>query len=286
MARHRRYARSSFRGNDFGRERALQHIREAQELSAKLGGTDKDVKAYFFSLSPRKLQEIFDAYEKRYGSDKRSYAEATFENWRTGRRQMSALVASRLFDLLPELMPLNKKYELVAALWSRLGPSSRKTITVHPETPLKQVANTIAKHVEHIVNAYTIPEPLQQRFKWLCHGDVRAQQQLLNHFRELEKQQAVELSKQQAAAILEHFKMHGDITGKALQKFNIGRHCFEISYGDTRPSSIREGVLIKMNKGFLILPAVACIAVIAVILYGVFLFHAQIKLILYVSRFP
>lgn len=238
MARRRRYARRASYGYDFGRERALQHIREAQELSVKLGGTDRDVKEYFFSLSPQKLERIFDVYEKRYGRDKRSYAEATFEDWRVGRRQMSGLVASRLFDLLPELMPLTKKYELVANLWSRLGPSSHKTIAIHYETSVEQVASEIAKHVEQTVNAYTIPAPLHQRFSWLSHGDVRAQQQLLNHFRELEKQQAIELSTLQAAAILAHFKIYGAVTNKAVQKFNIGRHCFEVCYGKDTVSAL------------------------------------------------
>lgn len=43
---YRRYGRGI---SDIGLERALQHIREGEELSRELGGTDKDVKQYFFS---------------------------------------------------------------------------------------------------------------------------------------------------------------------------------------------------------------------------------------------
>ena len=38
------------RRRNYGQERALQHIQEAKDLSRELGGTDEDVKSYFFSL--------------------------------------------------------------------------------------------------------------------------------------------------------------------------------------------------------------------------------------------
>jgi hypothetical protein len=38
-----------------GHKKALQHIHEAEELSQQLGGTDEDVKKYFFSLPPKEL---------------------------------------------------------------------------------------------------------------------------------------------------------------------------------------------------------------------------------------
>ena len=39
-----------------GLERALQHIEEAKQLTRELGGTDKDVKEYFFSLPTNELK--------------------------------------------------------------------------------------------------------------------------------------------------------------------------------------------------------------------------------------
>ena len=60
-----------------GHERALEHIREAQALSQELGGTDVDVKKYFFSLSAIQLKGILDKYEMQYGNSAREYAEKT-----------------------------------------------------------------------------------------------------------------------------------------------------------------------------------------------------------------
>lgn len=55
------------RKRHYGFEAAEKHIREAEELSKTLGGTDKDVKAYFLGLSENKLEEVFSEYEKLHG---------------------------------------------------------------------------------------------------------------------------------------------------------------------------------------------------------------------------
>ena len=41
--------------------------------------------------------------------------------WRTGRVQMSGMVAERLFNLLPPRMPLGVKYKLVEGLCTMLA---------------------------------------------------------------------------------------------------------------------------------------------------------------------
>ena len=85
------YARSSI-----GREKAREHIQEAEALSRELGGTDQDVKEYFFSLSPNQLSGILDKYEQQNGEKAREYAEETFPKWKNGQVHMSGKVAERL----------------------------------------------------------------------------------------------------------------------------------------------------------------------------------------------
>lgn len=231
----RSHSRTSRRGRyDVGYERARQHIQEARELSQQLGGTDEDVKRYFFSLSSQTLQVIFNDYETRYGKDKRVYAEETFELWRSGRRQMSGLVASRLFELLPSRMPIEAKYQLVESLWSRLGPRSRNIVRIKIGSSEAEVAREITQHIERAVSEHAIPAALQKRFSWLSGDDVRAQQQLLNHLRELEKRQAIELGSIQAVDIIEHLRAYGDLAKGAAQIINIGSHQFELQYGFER----------------------------------------------------
>src|SRR5436305_370445 len=82
----RRYRRRSY---DPGLERALHHIREAKDLSHELGGTDEDVKRYFFDLSSEELRRILDEYEREHGKAAREYAETTIPAWRSGSRKMS-----------------------------------------------------------------------------------------------------------------------------------------------------------------------------------------------------
>ena len=113
----RRRYQSSYGSRSVGHERALQHIKEAEQLSQELGGTDKDVKAYFFSLPTHQLRTILDAYEAKYGRKPREYAEVTLPKWRSGRVKMSGMNASRLFNLLPPRMPLPEKYKLTENLW-------------------------------------------------------------------------------------------------------------------------------------------------------------------------
>src|SRR5215469_5747346 len=108
MSRSRYRGRSTGyrRSRSYGRERALEHIAAAKRLTAELGGMDQGVKAYFFSLSPVELSSILNEYQGKYGRSAREYAEQTIPKWRSGRVQMSGMVAERLFNLLPSRMPL------------------------------------------------------------------------------------------------------------------------------------------------------------------------------------
>lgn len=77
MSRQYRGRRGGYKGRSYGREMAERHIREAIELSAELGGTDQDVKRYFFSLSPDRLRQILEQYGRLHGEPAREYAEKT-----------------------------------------------------------------------------------------------------------------------------------------------------------------------------------------------------------------
>ena len=61
-----KHRRSGVR-NRVGYERAKQHIEDAKRLTEELGGTDTDVKNWFFSLSANKRSIIFKKYGQKYG---------------------------------------------------------------------------------------------------------------------------------------------------------------------------------------------------------------------------
>ena len=226
MARYRKRRSSSL-------ERALQHIREAEELSEELGGTDQDVKNYFFSLNGQQLKEIFDKYGEKYGSSPREYAERTLTRWKSRRTHMSGLVATRLFNLLPPLMPLKKKFQLTESLWSHIGPSSKKIYYIGLDANLGELRLIIEKHFQEVVVNYKIPDSLEKRFSWLSQGDVDIKQQLLNHFRQHEKSLLSEVLGTKLPLLIDHLGWSEEgLTTQAMQSLNVGKHEVQIHIKD------------------------------------------------------
>jgi hypothetical protein len=224
----RRYPSRGYSYN-YGRERARQHIEDARRLSAELGGTDRDVKVYFFSLSHFELYAILNEYEQRHGRAAREYADVTIPKWRSGSVTMSGTVAERLFSLLPPRMPLSAKYQLTENLWKAVGPSSKKRLRVGLDANLEVILAAAREHIEEVVTNYRVPENLQRRFDWLAAGDVSVKQQLLNHVRQMEKAHIVEGARLQLPVMLEHLKSEsGSYTHKLAQTLKVGKHELEI----------------------------------------------------------
>jgi hypothetical protein len=240
MGRHRYPARSSYRsGTDIGHEMARRHIEAARRLTEELGGTDQDVKQYFFALSPRSLNSLLDAYEQKHGREPRLYAEQTMRKWRAGTVQMSGTVAERLFSLLPPRMPLTEKYKLVETLWSHVGPRSKRTVSLGLDAGLDHVLDAVRQHMDDVVVHYTIPSSLEKRFNWLAASDARVKQSLLNHFQQHEKTLVVEGARLQVPVMLEHLRSNaGANTHRLAQILKIGNHELELAV-DKNASGVR-----------------------------------------------
>jgi hypothetical protein len=235
MAERSRYRSGSGRSRGFrgrrsaGFERAKQHIREAEELSRELGGTDKDVKEYFFSLSHVERARVLHLYGRKHGEVAQRYAEKTIPSWRSGGVGMGGQTAARLFDLLPPLMPLQEKYRLAENLWRHVGPQSKRRLRVGLDTTVDDAVSKAREHIEGIVSGYVIPDNLTRRFNWLAAGDVGLKQQLLNHLQELEKKLVVEDARQHLPAMLDHLRRDAaNHTTRLARTLTIGKHDLEI----------------------------------------------------------
>lgn len=216
-----------------GYERALEHIRQAEVLSRELGGTDQDVKNYFFSLSFFQLKVIFDQYEIDYGKAAREYAEKTLSSWKSGRVHMSGMVAERLFNLLPPTMPLEVKFQLTESLWKHVGPSTNKKYYVGRDVDIDEIARLVKEYLERVVTQYQIPSEMEIRFNWLSQGDVSVKQQLLNHFRQLEKELLSDVLKSQLPILLNHINSEkGNLTNHMAQVLKVGKHEVQIIIND------------------------------------------------------
>lgn len=225
MARYRNNWYRSYERRSIGHERALEHIREAEALSRELGGTDEDVKRYFFSLSVIQLKAILDKYEKQYGNSARLYAEETLPKWRRGQVHMSGMVAERIFNLLPPTMPIETKFQLIDSLWKHVGPSSTKIYYIGIDADLEDVMRRVKEHLEEVVIKYDIPNYMEARFHWLSQGDVEIKQQLLNYFRQQEKLLLSKAIQIQLPVLMKHLKSgKGTLTTHVAQILKVGKH--------------------------------------------------------------
>lgn len=159
---------------------------------------DNEVKDYFFSLPPDQRARVFDDYGRKYGEQKRAYAEATYYKWKNGTVHMSGLVAERLFDLLPPIMPINLKLRIVEGLFENSGAARSDYVL----TPLDASASTVIAFVgDNLLKeleGQQIAAGLKSQFGWLAGEDATVAEQLLKHSLNL----TVDAKKATAAAIM------------------------------------------------------------------------------------
>lgn len=238
----------SYNHRSIGHDRALEHIRKAEALSRELGGTDQDVKQYFFSLSPAQSKEVLDKYERKYGKSAREYAEKTVPSWRSGRVNMSGMVAERLFNLLPPTMPLEIKFRLTESLWKHVGPSSNKKYYVGRDVNIEEISQRVKEYLEEVVINYQVPSSMEARFNWLSQGDVGVKQQLLNHFRQLEIQLLSDALRSQLPVLLNHLNSEkGNLTTHTAQVLKVGKHEVQVIVND-RVSGVSESAPAKPSE--------------------------------------
>jgi len=212
-----------------GYEYARKHIEDAERLSRELGGTDRDVKKYFFALPPHDLNAILIAYGKQFGDGEEEYARGTMPRWKSGKVKMSGTIAERLYKLLPPRMPIGEKYKLTEGLWTHFGPSSKKRLRIGLTADLKDVVAEIDKHINEVVTSHRIPEAMEARFHWLSAGDVEVKQHLLNHIRGLERKLVSDAARLQLPVMIEHLKSNvGDLTHRMAQTLKVGKHELEL----------------------------------------------------------
>ncbi|MGE4070690.1 MAG: hypothetical protein AB7E72_05895 [Lysobacterales bacterium] len=193
-------------------------------MSQELGGTDEDVKKYFFSLTGAELDEVLVAYGEAHGPLAKEYAEITLPQWRAGHVKMSGLVAERLFALLPDRMPMDVKLSMVESLWRHVEPSHKQTLYVNPLTPQPEVEAAVLRALTERVTERAIPESLEKRFNWLAQGDSKVKQSLLNHFRSMEKGLAAESLRINLPIISGHLKSpSAALTGGLSHSVAVGK---------------------------------------------------------------
>ena len=231
------------------------------------------MKAYFFGLASGELRTILDEYERAHDREKREYAEQTMPAWRSGARQMSGLVASRLFKLLPRHMPLDRKYAMVETLWATHAPHSEYSVSFGRNADPKEIGAVVEKHLLETVNGHTIPEPLQRRFQWLAGGDTQAMQQLLNHFLLKDRQEAVAAVYAQVVILLRAAAIDKGIQG-FRRELKVGGHAVHV-FLDPKATAVTLSHGSPRFKSPPDYSGLGCLGVIAVIILMIWLFKAN-----------
>lgn len=245
-----RQHRQPQRGNPEGYEIALEHIRQAEELTKELGGTDHDVKAYFFSLPPDKMREVLNCYEEEYGFKARSYAEQALPKWHSGSVKMSGMVAERLFSLLPPLMPIEQKYKLAESLWRHVALSSHCQLYFGPDVDSDELSQVVKLHFEEKAAPHQIPNSVQKRFNWLASGDISVKQQLLNHFIERERELVAQAVREKTAILMENLRHKGKSDFfNANMTLEVGKHTLQLRFCE-HVEGISDNLPPKKSAGF------------------------------------
>lgn len=238
----------NYKNRSIGYQKALEHIHDAHKLSNELGGTDKDVKQYFYSLDKKTRTNFFTEYGIKFGEKAKNYAIETFPKWKNGKVKMSGTVAERLFSILPSYMPLDKKYELTENLWKYVSSSSEKKIYIGKNVDFILLRKEVEEFFSENLVAYKIPENMESRFEWLSQGDVKVKQKLLNHFLQKEKILLEEVFNNKIPVLIDHFiSKKGNYTTRYSEVLVAGSHKVTIIF-DERVDGISYSLPIEKSR--------------------------------------
>lgn len=217
-------------GSRSGASYAQQHIDERHALSRDLGGADRDVEKFLFSLRGNALERVLLEYGRHYGQSALGYARQAMPRWQSGEVKMSGLVAGRLFDLLPSHMPDSLKYKVIEKLWKQHSPSSRYSITFSNCCAIEDIRAMLQNRFDTVVAAHEIPERLRERFAWLAGNDVSKFQQILKHFFEQDKAQAAAVLEAELRVVMNFLKDQASPISSFTRTFELGKHTIEIHF--------------------------------------------------------
>lgn len=159
-----------------------------RSLAARFGGIETDVERLFLNLPPAKLRIILRRYEERFGKGPCKYARQTYQKWKSGAVRMSGQTAERLLDLLPPLLSVEQRYDLIRKLRRHYLPRRRLRIFVTVDDWRKRVIAEIDKLIER-ERRFALPDDLKYTATWLADGSTESAQKMLQAVEEEEARQ-------------------------------------------------------------------------------------------------
>lgn len=244
----------SRRAGSFSGMWEVYHLSQRAQLSAVMGGFDRDVLDKFYSLTPGQLERLFNIYSDVYGEGPADYARKTFPDWRSGATRPSAQTINRLLDNLPHVLNFDGKCDLLGKLRERHRKPESHSIKVKADDWRDQVVPLVRTIIAKAYNA-NLPEVVEQRLSWLASGDMQAARALLSHSQAIESAVAVRL--------LQDEMLNIDAALANLSGRKKVTHTISLPYGNIHLSISRKRTmsknddstdLVKQNQGGLFKP--------------------------------
>ncbi len=172
-------------GRYYSRRRSYSPRAKKPTFSNEVSNTDTIVRAAFFSLTEAKLAVLFRQYENTHGKQARAYAQRTVEKWKSGQLEMSDMISKRLFALVPPLMSVDEKYQIVEAIWRKQRVHTRRTtkyVHIGPDADPEAVLKNVRDYFKSVEIGHQTPTHLASAFSWLSADDVKVKQDLMDYF--------------------------------------------------------------------------------------------------------
>jgi valyl-tRNA synthetase len=211
---------------------------------------DKEVKVFFFGLSPQQLEPLLQRYGEMYGEKAHGYAIDALPKWRSGATKMSGTVAARLFIMLPPFMPMDLKLRIVEGLWEKQGKKQTDYLLVPPDMEPHEILALVALKCFGYLHDQQIPQRIKQRFDWLSGADASVAEQLLRHLRKIQLQAkeqmttAIMLLAEQTAAA------NADVISQVVSTIEVSKHSVSIKRSEwvTAPTFVGHSQFLRGNE--------------------------------------
>ncbi len=218
-------------------------------LATEFGGIDRDVEEAFYQLPGRALNRLLAEYGRRHGSRAEAYARQTFPLWKTGRRRMSGQTARRLLELVPPMLPLDQRLELIRKLRAR-RIHHRVRCRATPATWRDRVSRAVAEVVEHGRTA-RLPADLLRLASWLADEDRRDLRPLLLRVEE-------EQARLRTACLEREFRVLADLAAAVRRHGGRVVHTIELPTGsvvvELQPADSTSPSILRSPPGERTLP--------------------------------
>ena len=160
---------------------AIEHVRQYNELAARLGPIVNDVRQAFFNLSIADRKLLLSEYRHKYGDKASKYAEDAFPYWKSGQRKMSGQTAERLLNLVPKYLSNDQRYQAVKRLCEYHSQKIHRTITIDKKNTAAGLVE-VDKAIGNFRSGHTLkylPGDVLETVTWLHDADAVASRGLL-----------------------------------------------------------------------------------------------------------